>query len=375
MYEAFEYQPIWINGSGLSADGEEFMEILQRDIAADGLDKDNYHYAPLQQQLDKLEQDGGASALVELELIMSEAFVRLAHDLHYGRVDPSDRSSKWKMEPKSSDVNEEEALASVGKGKASSIRELLEDLRPQNTLYDGLRSALESLLNEKSDFGDTPIHYDGALEVSDRAEVILQVRRVLEAMGEQGLSQAEQPQVYDEDLANAVKRFQKRHGLKEDGVLGEDFWRAINYSKEDLMVKLKVNLERLRWLPDFLSQEGPKVLVNIPNYYMDYVVDQDTVFSTRAVVGKEYYQTPVFAAKMNYLVFSPYWNLPEGILWAETIPAILKDKNYLSAHHMEVVDKEGQRIDPSNISWKKLKKEEGFPYLIRQRPGDRKSVV
>ncbi|AWW31568.1 hypothetical protein DN752_16345 [Echinicola strongylocentroti] len=370
VYGEFDYQPIWINAEGLSENGESFVEVLNEDIAADGLDKEDYHYELIQQYVDSINQGGGVDALVKSELMISEAFVKLANDLHYGAVDPNEISSKWKMEPKAKEVDVEALLGEIGKGNIGSLNEVFDQLRPENRLYDGLREQMKKALEAEGDLDGPSIKHDETVEVGDRDQVVAQVRKALQAMGEEGISSPEEPDVYDEVLEHAVKRFQQKHGLKEDGVLGEDFWRAINYSKEDLLAKLKVNLERLRWLPDFLDTDGPKVLVNIPSYYMDYVVDQDTVFSTRAVVGKEYYQTPVFTAEMSYVVFSPYWNLPEGILWEETIPAILKDKNYLSEHNMEIVDEQRAEVKPNSIRWKKLSKEEGFPYLIRQKPGD-----
>ncbi|QDH79382.1 L,D-transpeptidase family protein [Echinicola soli] len=370
VYGVFDYQPIWINAEGLSESGEWFFELLDEEIAADGLDRNDYQYESIKQRIDSINQGGEIDALVSLELEISEAFIHLGNDLHYGRVDPDKRSSKWKMEPKAMDLDVKDILIEIGKGNESSFSEVLDQLRPGNRLYEGLREEMKGVLEAGGSLDKPHIEHKEALEVGDRHQVVVQVRKALEAMGEEGISKSKEPEVYDQELEGAVKRFQKKHGLKEDGVLGEDFWRAINYSTEDLMVKLKVNLERLRWLPDFLSTDGPKVLVNIPNYFMDYIVDQDTVFSTRAVVGKEYYQTPVFTAKMSYVVFSPYWNLPEGILWAETIPAILKDKNYLSEHNMEIVDRQGELVKPNKVPWKKLTKEEGFPYLIRQKPGD-----
>ncbi|GGF18361.1 L,D-transpeptidase family protein [Echinicola rosea] len=369
VYGEFDYQPIWISAEGLSEHGERFLKVMEEDIPVDGLDKDDYHYGLIKQRVDSISQGGGVELLADLELVVSEAFVHLANDLHYGSVDPNEMSSKWKMEPKAKDVDVESLLVEIGKGNLE-LNEALSQLRPDNQLYAGLREEMEKVLAAK-DHSDKPhIKFNGALEVGDRDPVITQVRKALEETGEAGISDYKEADVYDKELEQAVKRFQKRHGLKEDGILGEDFWRAINYSREDLLAKLKVNLERLRWLPDFLSTDGPKVLVNIPNYYMDYVVDQDTVFSTKAVVGKEYHQTPVFTAEMSYVVFSPYWNLPDGILWEETIPAILKDKDYLSEHNMEIVDQQREVVKPSSIRWKKLSKEEGFPYLIRQLPGD-----
>jgi murein L,D-transpeptidase YcbB/YkuD len=158
--------------------------------------------------------------------------------------------------------------------------------------------------------------------------------------------------------------------LIDDGVIGEDFFAAINYSHADLMAKIKVNLERLRWLPDFTDNQKDKIIVNIPDYQLFYVQDGDTMFSSRVVVGKAYRQTPVFKAEMGYLVFSPTWTLPQTILWEDVIPSIQKDPSYLKQNNMKVLNFQENEIDYKEVDWESLEDEEDFPYLIRQKPGD-----
>src|SRR5690606_24802403 len=174
---------------------------------------------------------------------------------------------------------------------------------------------------------------------------------------------------YDQALFEAVKRFQARHGLIDDGVIGADFIKAINYSHQDLLAKVQINMERLRWMPEFDKNENNKVIVNIPDYHLFYIQDEDTVLTSKVVVGKEYRQTPVFRAEMSYLVFSPSWTLPETILWEDAIPAIQKDRGYLAKNNMIVVDYQGNEVNPRRINWRELREAKDFPYAIRQAPG------
>src|SRR5690606_26322095 len=136
-----------------------------------------------------------------------------------------------------------------------------------------------------------------------------------------------------------------------------------------LMTKIKVNMERLRWLPDFNDEERNQVIVNIPDFHLYYIKQGDTIFTSKVVVGKDYRQTPVFKSEMTYLVFSPTWTLPETILWEDAIPSIQKDEDYLAENNMKVLDLQEKEVNYKKISWRKLENKEDFPYLIRQAPG------
>jgi murein L,D-transpeptidase YcbB/YkuD len=135
------------------------------------------------------------------------------------------------------------------------------------------------------------------------------------------------------------------------------------------MDKAAVNLERLRWLPDSVKNHK-FILVNIANYQLDYINNLDTIFSTRAIVGKQYHETPIFTAEMSYIVFSPYWNIPYSIVKKEIAPSVRKNSNYLSKKNMEVVTNSGRLVDPSSVNWSSR----SFPYMVRQKPGGSNSL-
>jgi murein L,D-transpeptidase YcbB/YkuD len=117
-------------------------------------------------------------------------------------------------------------------------------------------------------------------------------------------------------------------------------------------------------------KEAEIILVNIANYGLDYIYKLDTLFSSKVIVGKQYHATPIFSAAMSYIVFSPYWNIPNSIARNEIIPAIRKNPDYLRQKNMEVVTFSGQPVDPSTINWSN----KSFPYMIRQRPGGSNSL-
>jgi murein L,D-transpeptidase YcbB/YkuD len=167
----------------------------------------------------------------------------------------------------------------------------------------------------------------------------------------------------------AVIAFQRNNGLEPDGAIGKLTGQALNQSPSDLIDKASVNLERLRWLPDTI-QNQEFILVNIANYQLDYIANLDTLFSARVIVGKQYHESPIFTANMSYIVFSPYWNIPNSIVRNEIIPLVRRNPNYLTQKNMEVVTYSGKAVDLSSVNWSS----KSFPYLIRQKPGENNSL-
>jgi murein L,D-transpeptidase YcbB/YkuD len=138
---------------------------------------------------------------------------------------------------------------------------------------------------------------------------------------------------FDESLENAVKSFQTRYGLTADGVVGAGFLRYINQPLQDMIRKIIVNMERMRWIP--LNLTDHFLLINIPSFSL-YAYDHDTVtFRMNVVVGKEVHKTVLFSGDIRYIVFSPYWNVPASIMKKEILPALRRNPDYLKRNDME----------------------------------------
>lgn len=140
---------------------------------------------------------------------------------------------------------------------------------------------------------------------------------------------------YDSSLIPAVKNFQKRHGLKDDGAIGNSMIRELNVPAPKRIEQIMVNMERARWLP--IDVRGRYLAVNIPEFVLHAYYDDSLLWNMNVVVGKDVNKTVVFAGKISQIVFSPYWNVPPGILKKEVLPGIQKDKTYLERHHMEML--------------------------------------
>ncbi len=365
-YESNDYRPIWVKSGGLNNGGEKFLEGLE-EIVYDGLTKEDYWQEEQQGLLEQVKSSKDPALHARLDIALSKAFLQLASDLNRGKVDPSAMDIEWEMERKEPTVDYHELMLDLGNGR--SFEKTLDELRPSHDTYANLRNLFRELKENLIEEGDPIAALEGKIEKGDQHAAIPAIRKKLAILKDLEQTPAEGSQVYDEQLFEAVKRFQKRHGLIDDGVIGANFIKAINSTHQDLLTKVQVNMERLRWMPDSLDNDNNKVIVNIPDFHLFYVQDEDTVLTSRVVVGQEYRQTPVFQAEMTYLAFSPTWTLPETILWEDAIPAIRKDRSYLAKNNMKVLDHQGNEVNPREIHWDQLKDKKDFPYMIRQSPG------
>jgi L,D-transpeptidase YcbB len=370
VYSHINFEPIWVKAQGLNRNGEELLAYLD-EVKYEGLDEKNYLLDEIESLVSQVRETTDPEMHAILDMMLSNSYWRLAKDLDKGRVDPASLNFDWKIEASAKKSDYYQMLIDLHKNKVS-VAESLDELKPKNFRYVQLKDMLKKAL-EKEERDRQVIAFADKIEPGEDHEVIPLIRRRLAEWGDFTAGGSHESQTYDEDLQEAVKRFQSRHGLSSDGVLGEDFLEAVNYQHTDYITKIKVNLERLRWLPDFVEGDNKKVVVNIPDFNLFYLNGEDTVFTSRVVVGKEYRQTPVFSSKMSYLVFSPTWTLPQTILWEDVIPSIQKDEGYLERNKMQVIANDGEPIDPKDVEWDKLTKDE-FPYVIRQVPGDHNSL-
>ena len=173
------------------------------------------------------------------------------------------------------------------------------------------------------------------------------------------------PAVFDEGLAEALRRFEARHGLPADGRLDPETLAALNVPVAERIREIELNLERWRWLPEELGRRH--VIVNIPTYHLTAFEDGRPALEMRVVTGKPESPTPIFSDQMTTVVFSPYWNVPPDIAREEVLPAVLNDPSYLAANNLEIL-RGTSVISPESADW------DDPEVRVRQRPGPRNSL-
>ncbi len=171
-------------------------------------------------------------------------------------------------------------------------------------------------------------------------------------------------QSFDTYVDAAVKRFQARHGLPADGVMGQYSFKAMNVSAQIRLGQLETNLGRLREMS--ASSLGSRyVLVDIPAAQIEAVEGDRVVARHTAIVGKIDRQTPILNTNITEIILNPYWNAPELIVRKDIIPLMRKDPEYLAKNHIRILGPDGE-IDPKAIDWST---DEAAKYRLRQDPG------
>ncbi len=201
--------------------------------------------------------------------------------------------------------------------------------------YNGLKAALAKYVVLQKKGGETKIpeiKKAFKLRPGDSSAIVpLLVKRLHELFM---LDSASYPAEAEGALIAAVNLFKQTHGLRPDSVINNSMVQELNIPAKKRMEQLVVNMERMRWIPTTL-ESSEFILVNIPEYRLTYYKDNKMVWGCNVVVGKPMTKTVIFSGDMQYVVFSPYWNVPTSIIKKEVEPGMRKNKNYLANHNME----------------------------------------
>jgi murein L,D-transpeptidase YcbB/YkuD len=239
--------------------------------------------------------------------------------------------------------------------------------RGELCLLPALESALVHYQQLAAQGGWPQITTGPALHEGDMDERIHFLRKRLAASGDLAAS-LDQGVFFDESLREAVQRFQARHGLSADGVVGAKTLNELNVPISKRIQQLAASLERCQPLPSLL--EPRHILVNIADFTLKLYEDGKLRLSMPVIVGKTYRQTPVFTGCISSLVLNPSWEVPHSIATKDLLPKIKKNPGYLGQAHFRIFRgwKDSGEVNPAAIDWTNLSPSR-FPYRLRQEPG------
>ena len=371
FYRMVGYRNVWIDANGLRAQGELLLEAME-DAPANGLEKEAY-WLPPQENLwkDATAFDDGISPVslapsMQMDMALTAALLRYANHLHAGRIAPEALDRKWIFDqPLKRRDFPAELAAAVNAGR---LTQYLDSLTPQQPAYGRLKQALRQYEGIRSHGGWMRLAAGPSLRRGNEDDRIPLLRNRLILSGDLQAAPPEHSAYFDQVLEAAVLRFQYRHGLVPDGVVGKMTLAALNVPVQDRIRQLQLNMERWRWYPDSFGERY--VWVNIPDYTLT-VIEQDwAVERMRAIVGRTERQTPNLSGRMTYLEFNPYWNVPGKIARKDILPKIIDDPAYLIRQGFKVFDswKQGAvALNPEGIAWDQVS-ENHFPFRLRQEP-------
>ena len=364
FYRLRRFEPAWTD-----QDNVEALLAAIKSSPEQGLNPADFHAEALDEMRARLASGSDdPAALADFDVLMTDSLVRLGSQIVDGKLDPAALDSSWNFGERVLDtepvVLANEAIESRGVGQ------LLRDLEPKHPFYGELKAGLAKYREFEAKGGWPELPDGPSLKpgMEDGRVALLRDRLVI--TGDLNVA-AGAPTVFDGPLEEAVKQFQRRHGLEPDGAVGPATRAAMNLPPQAKIDKIRVNLERARWVLPGLK--GDFIIVNVAGFRTFVMNDDDIKWTTRSIVGAPFRKTPVFRENMTHIVFNPTWTVPSGILRRNILPKAKKDPNFLTANNFKVIARDGKAVDPASLDWEKLSAK-GFPYRIVQGPGDKNAL-
>ncbi|ODT19852.1 MAG: hypothetical protein ABS35_20880 [Kaistia sp. SCN 65-12] len=349
----------------LRDDRPEQLVAALEGAAADGLRPTDY---PTGQLISLLQETDfkDIRGLALIELFFSAAFLEYTADLSVGRFLPSKVDPNFFLKTRTLD----QAAALQAVAEAENLDDFFEAWQPASSYYASLRGALAQYREFEAEGGWEPVPLGPALKPGMTDPRVADIRERLAVTDAADPAGPNGPETYDPDLVAAVERFQARHGLDVDGVVGPAALVAMNVPVEDRIAEIELAMERWRWMPRDLGQQY--LMVNIAGFDLRRVKDGETEQRMSVVVGKPYSRTPVFSDHVRYIELNPYWTVPAGIAVKEELGKLRSNPGGLSAQGFEAI-RGKEVLDLRSINWASYGPG-NFPFQLRQQPGPKNAL-
>jgi murein L,D-transpeptidase YcbB/YkuD len=331
FYKTRNYQYAWFDSSGLAEQAHNFVNLMhsgnenldslqhddQFDLVYKKLVSDSSKFRGFDQQVQHAEL-----------LFTGEFFSYAAQKYGVSELDASELG--WFIPRKKVDLTK--MLGELLKNKVLADT----NYSPLNSQFGKLQEQLPKYNEiEKNYPTDTLAYPAKLLKPGDKSALVKGIKQRLFALGD--LTEIDSTNEYNYALEAAVKIYQDRTGLLVDGVIGRNFVQQLNIPISERIKQIVINIERARWMP--AETDSIYLFVNIPEFMLHAYQNKEHAFDMPVIVGKEGSSTVIFNGKLRYVVFAPYWNVPENIVKNEILPKMKKDPYYLETQNMEITKK------------------------------------
>lgn len=356
FYEILGNFEIWYNKENRKNLIDEIKLCYQ-----DGLFPEDYQIEKiknLEEKRSQLQDD----EILEYDVLLTQSFEKLANHLYSGKLNPKDIYSDWDLDKKQISLSQplEKAI------KEKKIKELFQEIKPQNEIYKKIKHSLVVLESFPSyKFGKISIK--NKIVKNDTLDVVRDIKKRLIYWKDYKNKDSLISNIYDSTTVEAIKKFQKRHHLQADGIIGFGTIKALNFSKNERREQIFANLERWKWFPSDFGDTY--LLVNLPEFIMSYVITNDTITSERVIIGKKTRKTPILSSKLTNFVFNPTWTVPPTILKEDLTPAASKNRNYFEKNRMTIYNSKGEIVSAQDWLPEKARS-----YRYVQQPGSDNSL-
>lgn len=361
LYLKDNIRPYWVNTYGPYQKAEALLSVLNT-AEEDGLNPDHYRLIDIH----NLWESKKSEDLARLDVMLTLAMGAYVTDMREGRAVTCLLDPKLFAAARDQKVD---IIEVIRQGlSAPDLVQFLQQQAPQHFGYQSLKKILVKYrkLEARGDWPEIPA--GKVLKPGMQDDRINLLVKRLTISGD--LKTTVTPsKTYDDQMVEAIKHFQYRYNLEQDGIIGKATLAALNIPVQDHIRRIIINMERWRWLPHTL--DGRRLLVNIAGFHLAGIHDEKLEITMPVIVGKVYHKTPVFSHTMRYVEFNPYWNIPNSIAENEMVPKMIKDPDYLQKERIRIFDswqENAQEINPATIDWQTIGK--GIrKYRLRQDSG------
>ncbi|MNK38597.1 murein L,D-transpeptidase [compost metagenome] len=364
LYSLRGFNAIWVDSAGRPNQMVTALKTYLQSVDRHGLYTTDYWDAEIENLFAAAKSN--PKNWITFELAVSEAVIRFANHISTGRFDPESIDTDIKFKQKT--FNEYNDLISALGAGASGLAAGLDRLAPTHSRYGDLMKALSRLRVLKTQGGWEVLVSPGyPLKKGVTAPVIGQLRARLNQLG-YTVSNAG-GNLFDAELDTVVRDFQAKNGLTVDGIIGtrSEVLRVLNYTVNQRISQVEVNMEKLRWLPRTL--ENRHIFVNLATSEFRLFEGSQKVFDFKTINGQSFRRTPSMRDLLYRIILNPTWTVPNSIAVRDKIPMLQKDPGYLAKHNMVLLDSSTeQQVDPYSIDWQNTTVR-NFSYFIRQNPG------
>ena len=383
LYKDLLYAPLWVSADGLSPFGNALLRLIRTDeTVTPPVAVYQENLAVRKAVRDLVAKKGGTlQDKTALELQLSKLYLHYARYRIYGGIDWAPFKAKLKDLTEKYKIKVGWETYTPPASPLSVLNDALSDgdlvrafdaADPHRFGYDRLRRYLIKYIRISRQGGWPTLPRFRVLKPGQsNAKVVPLIRRHLKMVGDLGnCTEAMDSPKYDPCLVKAVKRFQLRHGLKGNGVIGKRTRGALNMTVTQAIQKIRLNLDRIKWL--YHKQARMRIELNIPSFRLNFLDKDKLVTTIRVITGKPNHPTPVFHNTMKYIVVNPWWKIPEGIVKSEMLSKLIRDPYHYERQGKILKaswDETSERIDPGTVNWAKYRaKDKHIPYYFMQVP-------
>jgi L,D-transpeptidase YcbB len=342
FYNHRNFQFAWFDSRGLSEQALAFRNLYDYSDTTDAKKVLDRRLDRLMTE-EQLQPRATDASIVKTELMLTWRFINYVWDTY------SNRGTRELALKELIPAKKEDILAKAN----IELKDSDHDRIVKNSWYAPLKKELKkyTAIAEEGGWENIPVP-SRKIRPGKKDTVIVLLKKRLQRTDE--FSTKDSSAVYTPELEKVIRKIQSRHGYKPDGIITSSLVKELNVPVTSRIKQLLVNLERMRWMPE--ADRGRMILVNIPEFTLYVREGEDSVFTMPIVVGKQGHNTVMFSGKLNQVVFSPYWNLPQSIVEKEVLPEMDKNSDYLAEKNMEITGEE-----------------DGLP-VIRQLPGEKNEL-